>query len=67
MSCTKISRQWQLNAWRMEITTCIETFFSVFLKWIPAQENCKNQKINRTKLKKINKTVKLCTLATNNC
>ena len=27
MSCTKISRHWQLNAWRMEITTCTGTFF----------------------------------------
>ena len=30
MSCTKISRYWQLNAWRMEITTC--TGNSIFLK-----------------------------------
>ena len=27
MSCTKISRHWQLNAWRMEITTVQETTF----------------------------------------
>ena len=26
MSCTKISRQRQLNAWRMELTTVQETF-----------------------------------------
>ena len=37
-----------------------------FLKLIPAPENCKNQETNRIKLKKINETVKLCTLATNN-
>ena len=29
MSCTKISRHWQLNAWRMEITTCTGNFFSL--------------------------------------
>ena len=33
------------------------------LKWVPAPENCKNQEINRIKLKKI-LTVKLCTLTT---
>ena len=37
-----------------------------FLKWTPAPENCKNQDINRIKLKKINRTLKSCTLATNN-
>ena len=37
-----------------------------FLKWIPAPENCKNQEKNRIKLKKFNRTVKLCTLATDN-
>ena len=37
-----------------------------FFKWIPAQENCKNQETNRIKSKKINRTLKLCTLATNN-
>ena len=37
-----------------------------FFKWIPAPEKCKNQKTNRIKSKKINKTLKLCTLATNN-
>ena len=37
-----------------------------FLKWIPAPEKCKNQEINRIKSKKINRTVKLVTLATNN-
>ena len=37
-----------------------------FLKWIPVPENCKNQKANRIKSKKINRTLKLCTLATNN-
>ena len=36
------------------------------LKWIPVAENCKNQGIKRIKSKKINRTVKLCTLATNN-
>ena len=35
-------------------------------KWIPAPENCKNQETNRIKSKKINRTLKLCTLATNN-
>ena len=35
------------------------------LKWSPVPENCKNQEINRTKSKKMNRTVKLCTLATN--
>ena len=35
-------------------------------KWIPAPDNCKNQETNRIKSKKINKTLKLCTLATNN-
>ena len=37
-----------------------------FLKWTPAPENCRNQEINRIKSKKINRTLKLCTLATNN-
>ena len=37
-----------------------------FLKWIPAPENFKNQEIHRIKSKKINRTLKLCTLATNN-
>ena len=37
-----------------------------FFKWIPAPENCKNQETNRIKSKKINLTLKLCTLATNN-
>ena len=27
MSCTKISRHGQLNAWRMEITMCTKKFF----------------------------------------
>ena len=31
-----------------------------------APENCKNQETNRIKSKKINRTPKLCTLATNN-
>ena len=37
-----------------------------FFKWIPVPENCKNQETNTIKSKKINKTLKLCTLATNN-
>ena len=37
-----------------------------FFKWIPVPENCKNQETNRIKSKKINRTLKLCTLATNN-
>ena len=37
-----------------------------FFKWIPAPEKCKNQETNRIKSKKINRTLKLCTLATNN-
>ena len=37
-----------------------------FLKWIPAPENFKNQETNRIKSKKINRTLKICTLATNN-
>ena len=41
---------------------CKTTFF----KWIPAPENYKNQETNRIKSKKINRTLKLCTLATNN-
>ena len=45
MSCTKISRHRQLNAWRMEITTCTTNFFR--------QNNIKNgsqrQKIVRTR------------------
>ena len=32
-----------------------------FFKWIPAPENCKSKET-----KKINRTLKLCTLATNN-
>ena len=36
------------------------------LKWNPALENCKNQETNRIKSKKIIRTLKLCTLATNN-
>ena len=37
-----------------------------FFQWIPAPENCKNQETNRIKSKKINRTLKICTLATNN-
>ena len=37
-----------------------------FFKSIPAPENGKNQETNRMKSKKINRTLKLCTLATNN-
>ena len=37
-----------------------------FFKWIPAPEICKNQETNRIKSKKINKTLKLRTLAINN-
>ena len=37
-----------------------------FFKWIPGPENCNNQETNRIKSKKINGTLKLCTLATNN-
>ena len=37
-----------------------------FFKWILAPENCKNQETNRIKSKTINRTLKLCTLATNN-
>ena len=37
-----------------------------FFKWIPAPEYCKNQETNRIKSKKINRTLKLCTLANNN-
>ena len=37
-----------------------------FFKWIPAPEKWKNQETNRIKSKKINRTLKLCTLATNN-
>ena len=33
-----------------------------FFKWIP---DCKNQETNRIKSKKINRTLILCTLATN--
>ena len=36
-----------------------------FFKWIPAPENCKNQEIIRIKSRKINRTLKLCTLALN--
>ena len=36
------------------------------LKWIPAPENFQNQETNRIKSKKINRTLNLCTLATNN-
>ena len=36
-----------------------------FLKWIPAPEKCKDQKINKIKSKKIRRTLKLCTRATN--
>ena len=48
------SQDRQLNAWRMEITTYTGNFFTqsnIFLKWIPAPENCKNQEINRIKSK----------------
>ena len=37
-----------------------------FFKWIPEPENCENQETNRIKSKKINRTLKLCSLATNN-
>ena len=37
-----------------------------FLKWIPAPEKCKNLEINRIKSQKINRTLKLRTLANNN-
>ena len=43
-----------------------ETGEQHFFKWIPAPEDCKNQETNRIKSKKINTTLKLCTLATNN-
>ena len=44
-----------------------ETFLGkTTLKWIPAPANCTNKEINRIKSKKINRTLKLCTLATNN-
>ena len=36
------------------------------LKWIPAPENFQNQETNRIKSKTINRTLNLCTLATNN-
>ena len=51
-----------------KITTCTGNFPGEqhFFKWIPAPENCKNQETNRIKSKKINRTLKLCTLATNN-
>ena len=39
---------------------------TTFLKWILAPENCENQERNKIKSKKINRTLKLCTLATNN-
>ena len=39
---------------------------NIFFKWIPAPENCKNHETNRIKSKKISRTLKLCTLATNN-
>ena len=38
----------------------------LFFKWIPAPENCKNQETNIIKSKKINRSLKLCTIATNN-
>ena len=45
-----------------------ETFSSktTFLKMDPSARKLQKQEINRIKSKKINRTVKLCTLATNN-
>ena len=37
-----------------------------FFKWILAPENCKNQETNGINSKRINRTLQLCTLATNN-
>ena len=51
-----------------KITTCTRNFFrqtTFFFKLIPAPEYYKNQELNSMKYKKINRTVKLCTLATN--
>ena len=64
-----LKRHRQLNARRMKITTCTGNFFrqnNIFFNGSQRPENCKNQEINRIKSKKINRTVKLCTLATNN-
>ena len=51
-----------LGEWKLprvqETFSCKTTFFKM--------ENCKNQETNRIKSKKINRTLKLCTLATNN-
>ena len=55
-----------LGEWKLplvqETLSCKTTFF----KMVPGPEKCKNQDISRIKSKKINRTLKLCTLATNN-
>ena len=52
----------------LEITTCTGNFFlqNNLFQMDPSAENCKNQETNRIKSKKINRTLKLCTLATSN-
>ena len=69
MSYTKIKRYRQLNSWRMEITTCTGNFFSHakqhYLKMDPSARKLQESRKNGIKSKEINRTFKLCTLATN--
>ena len=63
----KISRHWQLNAWRMEITTLYIFFMqNNIFKMNPSTRKLQESGNKQSKIKEINRTLKLCTLATNN-
>ena len=61
MSCREISRHRQLNVWRMEITRQNNIF-----KMGPTSRKLQEPGKKQNKINEINRTVKLCTLATNN-
>ena len=60
MSCTKSSRHPQMNAWRMEITTCTGKFSckTTFLKMYPCTRKLQEPGKKRIKSKKNNRTAK---------
>ena len=65
----KISKHWQLNAWRIEIAICTGIFFlqNNIIKMDPSARNLQESGNKQNKVKKkISRTFKLCTLATNN-
>ena len=63
----KISRHRQLNAWRMEITTLYIFFMqNNIFKMNPSTRKLQESGNKQNKIKEINRTLKLCTLATNN-